>query len=104
MAKRLKRLLITSGAHCLHKDLWLPILLICFYNMFFILNLGIPLHTPSDGFSPQEVRILIFTDNQTIPQDVSAFLHQGNTILPFFNPIFSPGGAVTLLYLPVACF
>ena len=66
MAKRLKRLLITSGAHCLHKDLWLPILLICFYNMFFILNLGIPLHTPSDGFSPQEVRVLIFIDRPRV--------------------------------------
>ena len=31
-----KRLLIISGAHCLHKELWLPILPICFLGTCFL--------------------------------------------------------------------
>jgi len=34
-----KRLLITSGAHCLHKELWLPILPIGFPGTYMPLDL-----------------------------------------------------------------
>ena len=68
-----KRLLITSGAHCLHKELWLPILLTgfpgtCFLNFQDVAQSqcgSVQTSCPhplrwNRNFSPQEVHVLIF--------------------------------------------
>jgi len=46
--------------------------------MSMMINMSLSLHALSDGFSPQEVRILIFTDR------MSAFLQAGKQQTPFF--------------------